>query len=132
MNYKEDLTIFFKNFYTTSNREKIWFEEDLEPNIETKKMTIVGVSASSMSFAEWFDIDPHSGFPLAFEHDWKKIGMYEIPIDELMNDAFDAFVEMVFTQLLIHVHNGHDIYVGYDLLFEKNTEYDMLVGADLS
>ena len=121
--------IVFKNLYVTKDGKTIWFEEDLKPGIQVAKTTIFGL----MSYGEYTKFISCSGLEtFRFSYQWNTCGTFYIPIDAFTNEAFDSFADSLITQMLLKVKNGKNIYVGNELLFKKNTAYEVLVDIDVN
>ena len=132
----EDIEFRFKNFYTYTEKDtKIehfcWFEEDIKPDINYIKSAIIGISLKYDNLIHYVQFSNLRS--LRFNYAWNKIGTFAIPLNNLLNDSFDQFAKSIYTQLLMHVNNGEDIYVGSfgNLLFSKNTAYQILIETEL-
>ena len=136
----EDIEFYFKNFYTfytyaekdTKIEHTCWFEEDIKPDINYIKSTIIGISLKHDNLICYVQFSNLRS--LRFNYAWSKIGTFAMPLNNLLNDSFDQFAKSIYNQILIYVNNGKDIYAGSssNLLFGKNTAYQILIETELT
>ena len=131
-----DLYFIFKNFYEVTDNDgetyRIWFEEDLNPNMKYIKKTIIGLSRynSDSCYINWININVENS--IAFSYSWKTIGKFTVSFEDLLKDSFDDFMKSIYVQLLLYIDKGNDIYVSSDLLFKKNSTYEILMETDFN
>ena len=128
-----DIAIVIKKFYMNDEGRKIWFEEDCMPHQHYAKKMITGITlgtplkSSPMVFVTNMIHD--SAF--VFDYQWDKIGTSIIPLKQFSKDCFNDVADAILTQLLLQIDAGKNIWIGQQMLFKKNTAYEIMLERDL-
>ena len=101
----EDIEFHFKNFYAYVEKDtKIehicWFEEDIKPDISYIKKTIIGISLKHDNLIYYVQFSNLRS--LRFNYAWSKIGIFTIPLNNLLNDSFDLEPSSDFSLISYH------------------------------
>ena len=123
----------FKNIWMLKSKKKyIFTEEELAAeNDESTKCMIAGLSNGHNMTIDYLT-SSREGRSMPFQYEWTSCGTYEIPIEDLSNDAFKDMLNAMFIQMMLKLENKENIKIGNSILFKKGTAFEVMINADLN
>lgn len=121
----------FKNFWVDKYGRRIWLPEDKTASIPTKKVTIVGVKALFPVYINAATQSSPIARSKAFDYNWEDYGEFRVSFTMVKYGPWLKCLDSVFTQMLMLVDQGFNIFLGTCPLIKKNTSYEHLMNIDI-
>lgn len=112
----------FKNIWMLKSKKKyIFTEEELAAeNDESTKYTIAGLSNGHNMVIDYLTSSREEGRSMPFQYEWTSCGTYEIPIEDLSNEAFKDLLNTMFIQMMLKLDRNENVRAGIDYCSRKN------------
>lgn len=116
-------------FYSYGPGKRIFYEEDLKPEMQKIKKTIVGFTYDKVSpIFNWIRLGPRNS--IEFELTNIDLGSVFLDINELLQSKYDSICESIVLQMLM-MSDKHNVFVGTKQIINKGNAYAVLAHIDL-
>lgn len=123
--------IMFIKTYKAPDGHYIWNDIVISNYDKVKRVCRIQLMQWSGNFMTRQILQINSNEQCEFELPWDNIGQTYLTFNELKQPKYAQIFELIFVQLLQIVSNHKSIKCNNDVLFEKDSQYNMLIECDL-
>ena len=131
-NYNSHACVVIKNFMTGEDGSKIWHPDDKKAGIKYKKTCIIGIEDVFPIYINFSKHDDYLCRSTSFENNWNEWGVILLEFTEILKSKLlTKFFERIFTQILLAIERGNNVFIGTKMIMKKNSSYEHLMNIDM-